>query len=154
MIVISEDYFETESCVYKLFYGYRYVIVKAKTLAGSIYLFEKGYASFIAGGGGTGKDKAGEGQKEWDGTNTFYFKFYNYIHDNPKLLFKIDVLLETNNYYQLLKREELELRVCMNDRKCFNSNVTAYIPKYRAKTNTYGWIPKRSVADFRRLLSR
>lgn len=154
MIVISEDYFETESCVYKLFYGDRYVIVKAKTLAGSIYLFEKGYASFIAGGGGTGKDKAGEGQKEWDGTNTFYFKFYKYIHDHAGFLFNIEVILETNNCYQLLKREEIELSASFTNKKCFNSNVTAYIPKFRTKINMYGWIPKRSVADFRRFLSR
>lgn len=153
MIPISDDNFETESCVYKLYYGDRYVIIKAKSLAGSIYLFEKGYAAFVAGGGGTGNKKAGEGQKEWDGTNTYYFKFYSYIHDNPKQEFMVEVLLETNNGYQLLKKEEQELSKCISDKKCFNSNVTAYIPKFRSKTNSYGWLSKRNVADFRRFLS-
>ncbi len=154
MIFLDEDYSENESCVYKLFYGERYVIIKAKVLAGSIFLFEKGYAAFIGAGGGTGWGNGGQGQKEWDGTNTFYFKFYTYIHNNPGLKFRVEILLETNDPYQLLKREEQELRRCMNDKKCYNSNITAYIPKFRSKTNSYGWISKRNVADFRRFLSR
>ncbi len=153
MINVPPEYFETESCLYKLSYGDRYAIIKAKTLAGSIFLFEKGYAAFIAAGGGTGKDQGGKGQKEWDGTNSYYFKFYKFIHSHPNIPFKVDVLLETNNAYLLLKTEQQWLNKTISDKKCLNSNVTAYIPKYSPKTASYGWISKRNVADFRRFLS-
>lgn len=154
MIQILEEYLETESCVYKLYYGDRYVVVKGKTLAGSIYLIERGYVAFIAAGGGTGRGRGGEGQKEWDGTNSYYFQFYSYIYDNPDFSYKVEVILETNDAYRLLKTEYLVLKSCLKDKKCLNSNVTSYIPKFSVKTGTYGWITKRNVTDFRRFLTK
>lgn len=156
MIQVPEEYFEVESCIYKLYYGPYYVIIKGKTLTGSIYLFERGYAAFMAAGGGIGRGKqlGGKGQEEWEGKNTFYYKFYKMIYYNPGFEFKVEVLLESNDGYQLLKHEEIELSKCIRDKKCLNSNVTAYIPKFRKSTNSYGWISKRQVADFRRFLSK
>lgn len=153
MILIPDEYFEVESTVYKLYYGDRYIIVKGKTLTGSIYLIERGYAAFISAGGGSGNKSGGQGQKEGDGKNTFYFKFYSYIHDNPKLQFNVQVLLESNNPYELLKLEELQLRASIRDKKCLNNNVTAYIPKYNKKSTMYGWINKGSVLAFKKFLA-
>lgn len=152
MIQIPDEYFEVESAVYKLSYGDRYVIIKGKTLTGSIYLFERGYAAFVSAGGGQGRNQGGEGQKQWDGTNTFYFKFYSYIHNNPKLPFKVEVLLESNNGYQLLKREQQELNASIRDKKCLNSNVEAYVNKYSKKTGSYGWLSKGHVLAFKKFL--
>jgi hypothetical protein len=151
MILIPDEYFETESCVYKLYYGDKYLIVKGKTLAGSIFFIEKGYASVISSGGG--KQRTHDIQKEWEDKNKFYFKFYKHIYDNPKLQFRIEVLLETNNAYHLLKREQQELTKSIRDKKCLNSNLTSYIPKFNTKTNMYGWITKKQVASFRRFLT-
>lgn len=147
MIHIPNEYFETESCVYKLYYGDRYVIVKGKTLAGSIYLIEKGYANFISSWGGAGG-------KEWDDdANLFYKKFYLYIHKHPKLQFKVQVILESNNAYDLLVCEQNEIDACMSKKKCLNSNLYAYIPKFRPKTDSHGWISKTDVNSFNEFLN-
>lgn len=143
---------EVESCVYKLWYANKYIIIKGKNLASSIYLFEKGYASFIAGGGGRGNDSAGAGQNEWDGTNSYYYKFYKYMYANPNFNSQIEVLLESNNAYELLKREQMELNSSVRDKNCLNNNLNAYIPKYRAKSKSYGWINKGSVLAFKKYL--
>lgn len=143
---------EVESCVYKLWYGDVYLIVKGKTLSGSIYLIEKGYAAFIAAGGGSGNQEGGVGQHEWDGVNSYYFKFYRYMHKNPGLTSKVEVLLESNNPYELLKLEQIELQKSIRDKKCLNSNLNAYIPKYRAKTKSYGWINKGYVLSFKKFV--
>lgn len=152
MVTIPEEYFEVESCIYRLSYGDRFVIVKGKTLTGSIYLIERGYRAFLTSGGGTGRQRGGEGQNEWDGVNAYYFKLYKYIHDHPNQNFKVEVLLESNNHYQLLKAEEDELQKELSNPKCFNSNVSAYIPVYRKKSGMYGWINKGSVLAFKRYL--
>lgn len=153
MIILTDEQLETGSCIYQLYYGDRFAIIKAKTLAGSIYLFVKGYAAFIGAGGGTGNAKGGKGQNEWDGTNSYYFKFYKYIHDNPGKKFRVEVIMESNSGYYLLKQEQRFLNITIQNNKCLNSNVTSYIPKFNKKTGMYGWITKRNVADFRRFLS-
>lgn len=146
MIPILEEYFEIESCIYKLYYGKKYVIVKGKTLSGSIYLIEKGYANFITAWGGV------KG-KECDDVNSYYKKFYIYIHKNPKLQFKIEVILESNNGYELLLKEHIELNLSMHDKKCLNNNVESYVPKFREKTQSYGWLSKQDVDSFNEFLS-
>lgn len=143
-ISLTEEQHETESCLYKLCYGKKYIVVKGKTLAGSVYLIEKGYAYFIAGG------DHGEGHKEGDGKNTFYHKFYQYIKDNPGLVFRLEVVLETNNGYQLLKNEQIELNKAFYDKNLLNNNLTAYLPKYRQQTGSYGWISRAHVLNFRK----
>jgi hypothetical protein len=143
---------EVESCLYKLWYGDRFMIIKAKTLAGSIHIINKGYAIFLAAGGGRGNKKGGIGQKEYDGVNPFYFKLFRYLHRNPSFEFKIEMILESFDYFELLKQEQLLLDKCIRNKKCLNNNVQAYIPKYREKTESYGWIPNESVEAFKSYL--
>ena len=143
---------EVESCVYKVWHGEKYLIIKAKNLAGSIYLLEKGYASYIAQGGGQGRNRSGAGQNEWDGVNTYYIQFYKWVYDHPSKISRIEVILETNNTYELLKMEHIQLKNSFSDKKCLNSNLEAYIPKYRVKTQSYGWINKGSVLAFKKYI--
>jgi hypothetical protein len=143
---------EVDKCVYKIFHGRKYLIIKAKNLASSIYLLEKGFASYIAQGGGKGRDRGGAGQNEWDGVNTYYMQFYKWVYDHPDKESKIEVLIESDNAYELLKTEQIELRKAMRDKKCLNSNLNAYIPKYRTKSASYGWIDKGSVLAFKKYL--
>jgi len=152
MIPIIEEHFEVESCVYKLYHGNKYVIVKGKTLTGSVHLIEKGYQAFMTAGGGTGRGQGGQGQNEWDGVNTYYLKLYKYIYDNPKLISRIEILNESNSGYELLKTEHIELQKSIKDKNCINNNVQAYIPKYRKSTNSYGWISKAHVLNFQKFL--
>lgn len=152
MVTILDEYFEVESCVYKLSCGDRYLIVKAKVLTGSIYLIERGYRSFLTAGGGTGRGRGGDGQNEWDDVNSYYFKFYSYVYKNPKLPLIVEVLLESSNAYDLLKLEQQLLTKYLSDKKCLNSNLTSYIPKYNKKSCMYGWINKGSVLAFKKYL--
>lgn len=153
MIPILDEYFEVESCVYKLYYGNRYVIVKGKTLTGSVYLIERGYAAFLAAGGGQGSKQGGKGQEEWDGVNNYYKKLYLYIYKKPNLSFRIEILLESNNGYDLLMKEHTELTTSIRDKKCLNNNVEPYIPKFREKTQSYGWISKEAASKFNSFLN-
>jgi hypothetical protein len=143
---------EVEGCLYKLFYGNKYIIAKGKTLAGSIFLLEKGYAYFLVGGGGQGNNATGEGHKEGDGKNSYYHKLYSYIKKNPGLMWRLEVLLETNNGYDLLKREQQELNAAIKDKNLLNNNLYSYIPKYRSTTKMYGWLNKGSVLAFKKFL--
>src|SRR5262245_13119608 len=145
---------EVAGCVYKLFYGPRYLIVKGRTLAGSIYLIQKGYAYFMAGGGGSGHKggATGEGHDVLSSKNTYYFKFYSYLYDNPGLELRAEVIYESENPYSLLKREHQELQASMRDKKCLNNNVEAYIPKFRKSTRSYGWISIGHVLAFKKFL--
>ena len=46
---------------------------------------------------------------EWDGTNTYYMKFYKYVRENPMLPLRHEIILESENVYLLLKTEQLLL---------------------------------------------
>lgn len=147
------------SCVYRLWYSDKYVIVKGKSLAGSVFMIQKGLAYFLAGGGRASAHSAagvaGEGHKEGQGKNTFYFQFYSFIKANPRLEWKVEVVLESDNGYQLLKSEQIELEAAIRDKRCLSGNVEAYIPKYRKETKMYGgWIKKTEVMNFKKFLKQ
>lgn len=145
---------EIESCVYKLNCGNKYVIIKGKTLSGSLYFIQNGYALFLAAGGGIGNRKGGIGQKEWDDSNSYYKKLYRYIKKNPQIQLTISILLESNDAFELLKREYDELQRSIRDKKCLNSNVTSYIPKFKEKTGMYGWISAADVERFQQYITQ
>lgn len=150
MFIFDEIDNEVGACVYKLWYGDRFIIVKGKTLAGSIFLIEKGFAYFISGGGGSGKTATGEGHKEWDGKNTFYYQFYKWVKENPQYKPVIEIILESENGYDLLVCEQKLIDENIRNKKCLNSNVEAYVPKYREKTQSYGWISKAHYLNFKK----
>jgi hypothetical protein len=150
---------DVDACVYRLWYSDKYIIVKGKNLAGSVFLIQKGLAYFLAGGGRASEQSAagvaGEGHKEGQGKNTFYFQLYSFVKANPLREWKVEVLLESDNGYQLLKREQMELDGAIADKRCLNSNVQAYIPKFRAKTFMYGdWIKPSHVLCFKKFLKQ
>lgn len=139
------DEFQIEKCIYKLYHGDRYIIVKGKNLAGSVFLIDKGYAGFLAG---NKLNLKGSGHKEWEGKNSFYFKFYRYKQKFPKLPTKTEVIFESEDGFELLKREQEELQKSIRDKKCLNSNVESYIPVFREKTQSFGWLTKAEVDKF------
>lgn len=123
--------------LYKLYYGNKYIIHKGKTLAGSLFLIQKGYAYFF-----------GYNHQTKDNRNHYYFKFYNYIRKHPGLEYRVELLLQTEDALEILKSEQLELWKTFKDKKCLNNNITSYIPVYREKTDSYGWISKEQVELF------
>lgn len=127
----------TAGVVYRLTYANKYIIIKGKTLAGSLFLVDKGYSWFAP--------KKGE-------NDIFYKHLYNHIRRHPGKRFRCRVLLRSKNAYSLLKREQKELDMARFDKNCLNNNVESYIPQQNPFTEDYGWIPKMSVLSFRKYL--
>lgn len=135
---------EIGGCIYKLTNGNKFVIVKAKNLLSSLYLIEKGYFYFLHGG----RNNKKKGHKEWEGKNSFYYQFYKHLSRNRSNTTDIEVLFESENALELLKKEQTLLDEHIKDKNCLNSNVIAYIPKYRESTGSYGWISKEEHQIF------
>jgi hypothetical protein len=103
-------------CIYKLYYGETYVVVKAKTYQRSKTIIEYALDRYL---------KAGK-------KDLLYNRFFAYIQAyrktyNHQLLVK--VILKSNSPYQLLKKEQEELDKARYDLNCFNNSFDAYVPK-------------------------
>lgn len=121
-IPMTEDQWETQRCVYKLFYDDKFLIVKAgNTLSGSLFLIEKEYGHFVS----HKHDQAVGSEK-----SSLYFMWHKLIKNNPGGTFRLEIVLETQDMYKLLMQEQR----CLNeswgkDKNCMNRDATAYISK-------------------------
>ena len=110
----------TGSCIYKLYYGDRYIIHRASnSLQGSLfniiraYSYFKGYANV---------------HKETSDKKDYYFAFYNFIRRNKGKELRVEVLFESDNFYDLLVFEHRTLEENFSYKKCLNANISSYIP--------------------------
>lgn len=124
--------------VFKLYCGDRYIIHKGKSLAGSIFLLQKGCGYFLA------YDHHKESQFDKD----YYNSFYDYVRKNTNKPFKVDILLTSDDPYEILVKEQVELNNAIRDKKCLNQNLKGYIPTFNPKTNMHGWITVEQVNRF------
>jgi hypothetical protein len=120
-------------CVYRLSYGGKYVIVKGKTLTGSLFFIQKGYGWF---------------NEKMAKSDVLYLHFYRYVRDNPGKKFRVRVLTKTKNPYYLLKREQQELDKGRYDSNMLNNRMESYMPAYNNVTKMYGWIPELTYASY------
>src|SRR5580692_6461454 len=128
-------------CVYKLYYGDRYVINHGENLAGSLFLLQKGYAYHVAYNQTEGDDKK----------NKWFISLYRYIQARQGLKFRLEVVFEHTSPYEVLKACQLALNMAINDKKCLNSNLEPYIPQYRPKLKQYGtWVSRSHMLNFRK----
>jgi hypothetical protein len=104
---------DLEGCVYKLFWGEVYVIVKAKTFIRSKTIIESSLERFL----------------EKNKRDLMYHRFFSYIKDHPHMNFRVKILLKSDNPYRLLIKEQEELDKCHSDLNCFNNSFVAYVPK-------------------------
>jgi hypothetical protein len=141
--------YETASCVYILHIGSRFLIVKGKTLAGSIFLIDHGYALFLAGGPNL-PGLRGRGQKPQDGKNTYYYPLYRYLKKHPQVECWIEHIAESDDAAFLLYMESILLDQLFSDKHCLNGNSEPYIPKYNKMTKMYGWIRPGQVKAYKR----
>ena len=118
----------------------KYIIVKCKMAYNSLKSIENSLNAFIRGG--------------INNPEGLYFHFFNYIKKHPHKNFKVEKLIESDNAYDLLKREQQELYNGLNDRSFMNNQVTAYIPSYNEDNKAYGWIPAHSVLNFNNWLKK
>lgn len=131
----------TGSCVLKITYDdKKYVIAKCKQGYDGLKRIENGLNAFISTGN---NNPAG-----------IYFHLYNYVKKHPHKSFKVEVLLETDNVYQLLVREQEELYNGMSDRRFMNNQTEAYIPAYDETKTAYGWIPTHAVLNFKNWMKK
>lgn len=127
-----------ETCVLKLKYNSRYVIVKCKNSIIGLKTIENALNAFIRGGK--------------NNPSGLYYYLYNYVRDHPGGKFKVEYLLDSPNAYELLKKEQEELEAGRNDPNMLNNQTQAYIPQFDPETNSYGWIPMNAYLNFHKWL--
>jgi len=128
------------SCVYKLSFNEKYLIIKAKDHLASIQTMQKSLNQFM---------RNSELQRKPD---NLYFHFFSYIEKAKEGEFKTEILLETDNQYDLLKEEQLQLDKGIKDKNCMNNSMQAYIPLYNEETGHFGWITRGAVLNFKKWL--
>ena len=135
---------DKEQIVYKLSYAGKFIIIKGKTLCGSLIIINNVF-------------------KQYDPANTKRFEGHLYKHLFDHFLetqgtgrFRIKTLARVNvrtSLYQVLKREQMELDKNRYNPNCLNNAVEAFIPLYNEDTGMYGWIDKTTVMNFHRWLN-
>lgn len=127
-----------KECVFRLYLNEKYVIVKGKTLVGSLKSISKSLEDF------SNKDKS-----DWPEEH-LYIHFIDYILNNTNETneYSVKILMVANSPYQLLKLEQNELWDNINDDNCLNNTTDAYIPSYNEEKGTYGWINKGQFLSF------
>lgn len=129
--------------VYKLSYAGKYIIIKGKSLAGSLIILVDTLNSF--------KKKNKERFADH-----LYTHWYNHINKNDSGRFTVKVIAKIDKkttYIDLLKIEQQELEGARYDTNCLNNQIEAYIPKYNETTGMYGWLPATDVMNFKKWLN-
>jgi hypothetical protein len=132
---------DVKGIVYKLSYAGKFLVIKGKTLAGSLIIISNTYNQFNAD------------NKRFNGH--LYVHLYNYFNENKGGRFRIKTLAKLNrktDHYKLLKREQMELDKNRFNPLCLNNSIEAYVPLYNDLTGKYGWIPRTDVMNFNKWL--
>jgi hypothetical protein len=120
---------EIQGCVYKLFFGTKFIIVKAKYLRNSLEILQRNYAYFYA-----------NKHLSTDNKNLLYFKFYEHCRTNhDKLKYRVELAVQSNGPLELLIAEQDLLLAEMKNKKCLNTSLVAYFPK---------WVPSEVKTKF------
>lgn len=133
-----ENFRGIESCVYKLYYNSRYVIVKAKNGFGSLKAIQKSLNQYM---------KGSEAQRKPD---NLYRHFFNYINTHKGGTFKVQMVFINDNPYKLLRMENHLVKKGRKDKKCLQNRTGAYIPQWNAELQMYNWINRGEVMNFQR----
>jgi hypothetical protein len=124
-------------CVFRLYCNEKYVVIKGKSLLGSLKSVNTALENFSK------KDRA-----DWP-IDHLYYHFIGYILDQTEEVeYSASLLAMTSNPYDLLKVEQMQLWENANDPNCLNNSFDAYIPSYREDLGTYGWINRGQYAAF------
>ncbi len=107
-----------EECVYKLWYGQKYIIWYGMTLYGSF----------------------------------FHKKIYQYMYDHRRLDLRVEILLESDNHYQILKQQQLMLNDAKKDKNCLNGLFWSYIPVFSKAKWEWGNFKKAAVLNYFKLI--
>lgn len=127
-----------DSCVVKIKYGNKYVIAKCKSQPAYLKNIENSVNAFIRGGK--------------NNPHGIFTHLLNYVKEHPDNKFKVETLLETDNGYLLLKKEKEELLAGMKNPNFLNNQVEPVIPEYDEATDSFGWLSKNSVLNYKKWL--
>lgn len=133
---------DVNQVVYRLSYSGKFIIVKGKTLAGSLIIISNTFQQYK------------EDSKRF--TNHLYRHLYDHFKANECGRFRIKTITKKGlkiDQYVLLKREQMELDKNRYNPKCLNNSVEIYIPQFNDSTNMYGWLERSDVMNFKRWLS-
>ena len=132
---------DVNEVVYRLSYAGKFIIIKGKTLCGSLIIIANTYDQFTRG-----RDRfAGH----------LYTHLYNHVWGKTGSKFTIKTLAKVGpkfSQYQLLKREQMELDKNRYNKSCLNNATEVYIPLYSETTDTFGWLGKAAVMNFKKWL--
>jgi hypothetical protein len=129
-----------EKCVCRINYGDKYVVSKLKHLNQGLDRIENALNAYIRGGK--------------NNPSGLYYHLFEHVMKNPGLKFKVHVLLESENGYELLKKEQMELDLGRKDPHFLNNQIQAYIPEYDPDTKLHGWLTQNEVLNFRKWLKK
>lgn len=135
--LIDEHRMKVLHVVFKIRYAGKFLIVSGKSLGGSMYFIQLGYSWYAEG-----KEK----------TDMLYLHLYRHVKAHPRGQARVDILFDTSDQYQMLKRAQEELDKARHSSKCLNNNVEPYIPLYNDLTEEYGWMDKSAVLNFKKWL--
>jgi hypothetical protein len=130
---------DKKEVVYYLIYDGKFIIVKGRTLCGSLIIIANTWEQFKRG-----KERF---------KDHLYTHLYNHYWGKSGLPFKIKIVAKVGpkcSQYELLKREQMELDKHRFNRKCLNNATEVYVPEYKEETGRYGWLEKQAVMSFRR----
>lgn len=114
-----------KSGVLKLWFGSsRYVIIKAKSMIAGVKTFSVELDRRMRLGAKP---------------DSIYHKVVNYVHRGRVTVFRVEILLESEDPLELLQREHTELMAGSADKNCLNNSFEAMIPQ---------WITQDVVTQF------
>lgn len=119
-------------CVFKLFWGEAYVIIKGKTFMRQRTIIQNSLDFFLRKGS---RDK-------------HYQKFFEHIKSHHYGNFTVEILFESEKPYQLLKTEQIWLDKCKTDPNCMNTIFDAYIP-IGIQGSRKSWINRGHYLNFK-----
>ena len=137
-IAVSDSLMNSvNECVFRLYCNEKYVIIKGKSLCGSLRMVNDALDNFSK------KDRT-----EWAIDHLYYY-FIGYILDQTEEVeYSASLLAMTPNPYDLLKVEQMQLWENSEDPNCLNNCFDAYIPTYNEEKGMYGWINRGQYAAF------
>lgn len=130
-------YRNVNGCVFRLYWGAKFIIVKCKTFARAKTLIETSLHYHFK----TGMH------------DHLYENFFDYINSNPEHHFRVEILYENDNPYLLLIFEQQELDKCKQNPDCMNIYFDAYIPKL-IQGKRKAWINRGHYLNFRMWLKK
>lgn len=139
-IVIDINVVDVMECVYKIHYNGKYIVVMAKSMYRSVWSINDDLERYH------------RGVNEKFNKNNLYSKFYDHVLNSPKSKFTFEMILISNNAYQLLKHSQIELDRGKQEGNCLNTYFSPYInrdlqkPLRNRKTNW--WVNRGSYLNF------